>query len=280
MKCNKSVGMNLDSKELLKEAMPLEGGISIIGSGNLSWHVTRRLFFCGYSINSVFSNGLDNAKLLAQQVRAKAVDKIGMILPSDLYLFAVKDDAYQEIIDVFPKTTAICVHTSGSLDRDILRKLSDNYGVLYPFQTFSKWKDIDFENVPICVEGSNPHTAKLLFDMAKHLSGNAHFVDTQQRAYLHLAGVFACNFTNAMYGIAEQIAKQQQIDFEIIKPLIMETASKIKTLSPAKAQTGPAKRNDQTIVQKHIELLTNPLWKEAYKLMSDIITIEQYDEKL
>jgi predicted short-subunit dehydrogenase-like oxidoreductase (DUF2520 family) len=249
--------------------------ISIIGSGNAAWHLAKRLFACGYSINAVFSRNLANAKLLAEQVEAKAVNKIEQIPPSDLYLFSVKDNAYSELIASFSKTTAVCVHTSGSLEMGILAKLSDNYGVLYPFQTFSKNKSVDFQNIPICVEASNPQVEKALLNTANNLSPIVHLLNSQQRAYLHLAGVFACNFTNGLYAIAEQIAKQQQIDFEILKPLILETARKIETLSPAEAQTGPAKRNDIAVMQKHIELLENPKWKELYKLLSEIIKNQQ-----
>jgi predicted short-subunit dehydrogenase-like oxidoreductase (DUF2520 family) len=245
--------------------------ISIIGSGNVSWHLAKQLFACGYTINSVFSRNLDNAIELAEQVETKAVNKIELIPPSDLYLFAIKDDAYREIIDSFPKITDICVHTSGSLEMDILNKISDNHGVLYPFQTFSKNKTVDFQKVPICVEASNSQTESVLLNLANRFSPIVRLLSSEQRMYLHLAGVFACNFTNAMYSIAEDIAKQQQIDFEIIKPLILETAHKIETLSSAEAQTGPAKRNDQIIMQKHLELLINPQWKEIYKLLSESI---------
>jgi len=244
---------------------------AVIGSGNVASHLAKQLFACGYSINCVFSRDLDNAKRLAEQVNAKAVDKIEMIFPADFYLFSVKDDAYREIIDAFPKTTAVCVHTSGSLEMNILSKLSDNQGVLYPFQTLTKGKEISFQKVPLCIEASNELTLNVLSDMARDFKSPCYQINSQQRAYLHLCGVFASNFTNAMYGIAEQIAQTQQIDFEIIKPLIVETARKIEILSPAAAQTGPAKRNDQTILQKHLELLTNPQWKEIYKLVSDSI---------
>jgi predicted short-subunit dehydrogenase-like oxidoreductase (DUF2520 family) len=245
--------------------------ISIIGSGNVSYHLARQLFACGFTINAVYSRNLDNAKSLAEHLKAKAVNKIELVPPSDLYLFAVKDDAYSELINSFPKIMAICVHTSGSLEMNILSKISDNHGVLYPFQTFSKNKTIDFQKVPICVEASNSQTENVLLNLVSKLSPIVRLLSSKQRAYLHLAGVFACNFTNALYSIAEDIAKQQQIDFEIIKPLILETAHKIETLSPAEAQTGPAKRNDQYIMQKHLELLSNPQWKEIYKLLSESI---------
>lgn len=245
--------------------------ISIIGSGNVAWHLAKRLFACGYSINSVYSRQLDNAKALAKQVATIAVDKMEMIPTSDLYLFAVKDDAYEKIIASFPKTTAICVHTSGCMEMNILKKLSDNHGVLYPFQTFTKNKDVHFQNIPICVEASNQQTENVLFDMAKHLSPNVHFLSTEQRVYLHLAGVFACNFTNAMYAVAQQILEEKKIDFNIILPLIDETAEKIKNMYPIDAQTGTAVRKDTNIIEKHLNILNDKDLKELYQLISKII---------
>jgi predicted short-subunit dehydrogenase-like oxidoreductase (DUF2520 family) len=274
--CHASAGKSTKIKIIMNQTNQSSDKISIIGSGNVAWHLAKQLFACDFTINAVYSRNLDNAKLLAEQVKAQAVNKIELIPPSDLYLFAVKDDAYRGIIDSFPKTTAVCVHTSGSLELNMLSKISDNYGVLYPFQTFSKSKSIDFQKIPICVEASNSQTENVLLSVANKLSPIVRLLNSEQRAYLHLAGVFACNFTNALYAIAEQIAKEQQIDFEIIKPLILETAHKIETLSPAEAQTGPAKRNDQTIMQKHLELLTNPQWKEIYKLLSDILLTHNY----
>ena len=245
--------------------------LSIIGSGNVAWHLTKQFFACGYSINAVYSRQLDNAKKLAEQVEAQAVDKIELIPASDVYLFAVKDDAYEKIIENFPKTTAICVHTSGSLEMNILEKLSDNHGVLYPFQTLTKEKNIDFLNVPICIEASNPQTQNVLLAMAKHISSKIYFLTSEQRVYLHLAGVFACNFTNAMYAVAQQILEEKNIDFNIALPLINETAEKIKTLYPLDSQTGPAVRNDKIIMEKHLNMLQNNDWKALYQLISKII---------
>jgi len=245
--------------------------ISIIGSGSVAWHLTKQLFACGYSIDSVFSRNLDNAKLLAEQVQARAIAKIEMIPNSDVYLFSVKDNAYEKIIANFPKTTSICAHTSGSLGMNILRKLSDNYGVLYPFQTFSKWKDIDFLNVPFCIESSNSYTENILLDMAEHLSHEVCLLDGEQREYLLLAGVFACNFSNAMYAIAQEILQEKNMNFKIAIPLINETLEKIKIRYPIDAQTGPAVRNDTNIIEKHLKLLKNSNWKELYQLISKII---------
>ncbi|MDR1182262.1 MAG: DUF2520 domain-containing protein [Bacteroidales bacterium] len=252
-----------------------EISISIIGSGNVAWHVARRLFACGYSISCVFSRNISNAALLAEQVNAKATHTLTSIPTSDLYIFAIKDDAYQEIISNFPQTQAICVHTSGSLEMDILGKLSDNYGVLYPFQSFSKDKLIAFEKVPLCVEASNEQTESFLMKIAGVISPIIYLLSTEQRAYLHLAGVFASNFSNALYVIAQQILQQRNMDFKMILPLINETAEKVNNLSPTEAQTGPAVRNDARIMSKHIEMIKSTDWSEIYQLISKIIQKQQ-----
>ena len=249
--------------------------ISILGAGNIAWHFAMQLHAHGYRIRCIYNHRLENAKLLANRFNTFYTDNLASIPHSDLYLLSVKDDSYRQLISEMTGNKSIYIHTSGCLEMEMLKPLSPNYGVLYPFQTLTKEKTVSFQIAPLCIEASNKSTLNILSALAKDLQSPCYTINSQQRAYLHLCGVFASNFTNALYGIAEQIAKEQQLDFEIIKPLIMETARKIKTLSPAEAQTGPAKRNDQTILQKHIELLTNPLWKEVYKLMSNIIIIQQ-----
>jgi predicted short-subunit dehydrogenase-like oxidoreductase (DUF2520 family) len=258
----------------MKSFKPLS--ISILGSGNIAWHFATQLHACGYHINCIYNHRLENAKLSAESVNAHYTNNLQDIPPSDVYLLAVKDDSYLQLIAEMASSTAIYIHTSGSLDKDILKPLSHNYGVLYPFQTLTKGKQTDFQQVPLCIEASNEFTLNILSDIAKNLQSPCYTINSQQRAYLHLCGVFASNFTNAMYGIAEEIAKQQQIDFEIIKPLILETARKIQTLSPAEAQTGPARRNDQTTIEKHLKLLTEPFWQDIYRIMTDFIVCQSY----
>jgi predicted short-subunit dehydrogenase-like oxidoreductase (DUF2520 family) len=243
----------------------------MIGAGNVAWHLAKRLFVCGYSIRCVFSRSLSHAALLAKELKAAAVDNITSVPVSDLYIFSIKDDAYREIILAFPQTKAICVHTSGSLEMDVLRRVSNNYGVLYPFQSFSKDKFISFEHVPVCVEASNCQTEHFLMELAGTISPLTYLLDTEQRSYLHLAGVFASNFSNALYGIAQQILQERNLDFKIILPLINETVEKINNLSPIKAQTGPAVRNDVEVMGKHTEMIKNADWKELYQLISNII---------
>jgi predicted short-subunit dehydrogenase-like oxidoreductase (DUF2520 family) len=264
------------TEKLMEFLSPPLPRVSILGAGNIAWHFATQLHAHGYRINCIYNHRLENAKLLADSVNAYYTNDLYDIPTSDLYLLAVKDENYSQLISEMTGSEAIYVHTSGSLDMEILKPLSKNYGVLYPFQTLTKERQISFQNVPLCIEASNELTLNILSSIANNLASPYYAIHSQQRTYLHLCGVFASNFTNAMYGIAEQIAKEQQIDFEILKPLIAETARKIETLSPADAQTGPVQRNDQDIVQKHIDLLANEhLWQAVYRLMSDVIMIQK-----
>ena len=249
----------------------LQLSISIIGSGNLAWHLARQLYKCGYSIKAIFSRDIHNANLLANQVATKAVDNLHEIPLSDMYIFSIKDDAYTSVLSSLPATNAICIHTSGSLSMDIFSEISPNHGVLYPFQTFSKAKELNFNEIPLCVEASNEHTEQILLQLAKSLSTVNYRITSQQRASLHLAGVFACNFPNALYAIVEQILKEQQLDFSIVFPVIKETVEKLQYLSPIDAQTGPAVRHDEQIMEKHLGMLSDADYKDIYQLLSKII---------
>ena len=148
----------------------------------------------------------------------------------------------------------------------------ENYGVFYPLQTFSKFRDIDFSTVPICIEANNKKLEKILVNLAKYISNSVHLVDSEKRKMLHLSAVFACNFVNHMYSVATEILNQSDIPFDLLKPLIVETMQKAIDFDPQNAQTGPAVRNDQNIMLKHIELLKdNPEFEKIYRFVSESI---------
>lgn len=249
--------------------------INMIGAGNVAWHLSQFLYSNGFKINTIYSFHLENAKQLADLVQAKAIDKIADIEPADMFILSLRDSVYQDFIVEIPKTEALVVHTSGSLPKEILKNISPNYGVLYPFQTFNKIKKLSIEQIPFCIEASNEQTQQLLDNLIDRLNGKYYHLNFHQREKLHLAGVFACNFSNALYGLAEDILKSENIDFEILKPLISETAQKIKYLSPQKAQTGPAARQDYNIINKHIALLDNDNIRNLYRFLSQIIFEQQ-----
>ena len=224
--------------------------IVIIGSGNVATHLGREL-------KTYFSKDINS------------IDRT-----SDIFIIAVKDDAIDKVSKKLKLKNKILVHTSGSVDMNVLKKYSQNYGVLYPLQTISKEKKIDFKKVPICIEANNRQTEKKLFIIGKSISENVCYVNSEKRKILHLASVFACNFTNHMYFIAEQILKKEKISFDLLNPLIEETAKKIlnSNMSPADAQTGPAKRNDKKILREHLHILSkNKYYRDIYKMISNNI---------
>ncbi|MBP5412360.1 MAG: DUF2520 domain-containing protein [Bacteroidales bacterium] len=249
--------------------------INIIGAGNVAWHLAHRLYECGYTIKTVYSRTEKNAEALAQQVKAMAINNIAKLPPADIHILSLKDEVYVDIIAQMQHTEAVYVHTSGCMNAEILSKLSENYGVLYPFQTFNKAKQVDFSAVPVCVEASNAHTLQMLQSIAENIGNFAYNLNMQQRLHLHLAGVIASNFTNALYGLAKEILDKENISFDIIKPLIKETAAKVDYLHPYDAQTGPASRKDWNIINKQIAMLDNDHQRNLYRYLTQTIQEQQ-----
>ncbi|MBL4669642.1 MAG: DUF2520 domain-containing protein [Flavobacteriales bacterium] len=247
--------------------------ITIIGSGNVATHLGKALLNKGFCINQVYSNSIDNAFELASTLNAMPCDDIKFITDeSDLYLVCIKDDFIEEIVKQLCFKNKIVVHTSGSIAMSVLASFN-NYGIFYPLQTFSKNAEVIIAEVPFCIEANNECTQKILLELAKVLSNNVYEINSEQRKKIHVAAVFACNFSNYMYTISENILNQNNIDFDILKPLILETAKKTQHNSPKNIQTGPAKRNDDTVINNHLEMLSNNKgYQEIYRLMSDAIS--------
>ena len=166
---------------------------------------------------------------------------------------------------------------SGSIDINIFNPYTSRAAVFYPLQTFSKSKDVDFTNIPVCIEAVNKEDEVILYDLAKKISSDVQLVSSEQRKYLHLAAVFACNFTNHMYDIASEILETNGLSFDIIKPLLKETYDKILTLSPSQAQTGPAVRYDENIINNQFQLIKDKDVKDIYLSLSR--NIYKYSKK-
>ena len=167
------------------------------------------------------------------------------------------------------------MHTSGSVAINELQ--TKRKGVFYPLQTFSKDVAVDFSNIPVCIEANNAADLKTLNGLASQLTNSVHEISSEQRIKLHLAAVFINNFSNHLYQIAHQICKDDAISFELLKPLIQETANKIRILNPEEAQTGPAMRNDILTMQRHLSDLKDPIHKKLYQMLSE--SIKQAHEK-
>lgn len=247
--------------------------IILIGAGNVATQLGTALHKRGYEILQVYSQTGKSAQTLAKKVNAQPVTDLKKILPTaSLYIISVKDDAIAGLVKQLQFKDQLVVHTSGSVEISALKGVSQNYGVFYPLQTFSKSKTVDFSNIPICIEANNKATANTLKRFAKNISKSVQEINSAQRKILHIGAVFACNFTNHMYAIAAALLTKNNLSFDLLKPLIMETADKIKKNDPAVMQTGPAIRNDKKTMAAHLELLSSD--KELttiYKLLSNHI---------
>ena len=244
--------------------------ITIIGSGNVATHLAAAFKNSGHNIVQVYSRDLQNASLLAYHVKAEAIDNLEQIDPeTDLFVIAVKDDAIESITAELAKYDKMIVHTSGATDLQTLLKYTQNGGVFYPLQTFSKTRELNFNTVPLCIEGADEKIASTLNELAFTVSQNVYRVDSDNRKTLHLAAVFACNFPNYLYYVSQQLLAEKQLPFDLLRPLILETAEKVQEHLPASAQTGPAVRNDEKTMAFHREQLKeNPDLQQIYELLS------------
>ena len=247
--------------------------ITIIGSGNVATHLGAAFKNAGHRIVQVYSRDLQNAALLAYHVGAEVIDNLEQINPgADLFMIAVKDDIIASIAQPLTKFEKLIVHTSGATDLQTLLNLTHYAGVFYPLQTLSKNKEVDFLTVPLCIEGADENITLQLVELAQTVSNNVYRINSAQRKILHLAAVFACNFPNYLYNIAQQLLAGHDMGFEMLRPLILETAQKVQNYLPAEVQTGPAIRNDENTMAVHLQMLNNePDLKAIYSLLSQEI---------
>ncbi len=245
----------------------------VIGAGNVAWHLACALKHKNISIKQIISRTPESAKTLASVINTKySVDLETIDISADVYFIAVTDDAVKKIIAKLKLTNQLVVHMAGSLPISIFDDYFMNYGVFYPYQTFTKTREIDFSQIPICVEANNPSNAVILINFAKVLSNHVIELNSEDRAVLHLAGVFASNFSNHMYSLAAHMLKKRGLDFKLLKPLITETAHKATELDPKKAQTGPAVRNNKNTMDKHLAMLKgHPELESIYEILSESI---------
>ena len=244
--------------------------ITFIGSGNVATHMAAALKNAGHRIVQVYSPDFQHASMLAYHVGAQATNELHAIIPdTDLFIVSVKDDAIIELVKALAKHQKLIVHTSGSTDLNSLLAFTDRAGVLYPLQTFSKSREVDFAAVPLCIEGANDDIKNQLEQLAYTISKNVYSINSADRKILHLAAVFACNFPNYLYTVAQQLLAEHQMKFDMLKPLILETAQKVQEQPPAAVQTGPAVRNDRVTMDTHLQMLGHqPYLQEIYSLLS------------
>lgn len=256
--------------------------VSIIGSGNLAWHLAPALDNTDYPVKEVYSRNRKNAMALVERLyHGEAKDSLDFSSsPSSLFILAVSDDVIPDLAaQLILPADAILVHTSGAQPLGILASAATaRIGVFYPLQTFTKNKKIDFGEIPFFIESEDAETEATLMKMAKAISRNVHRISADQRLALHVAAVFASNFTNHMIAVSRDILHESKLEFEWMKPLVAETIGKCLALGPDKAQTGPARRGDLEILDKHMDFLSDDeALSEIYKVVSQHI-LDRYQE--
>lgn len=243
--------------------------VVLIGSGNVATHLYKG-FQKAKNVEVVqwYARQIETISTYKNEV--SITDDLNTLEEADIYIIAVSDDAVSEVSKQLRFENRLTVHTSGSVGVYNLDK-KHKRGVFYPLQSFSKDADIDFKDVPICLEVIDKEDLKILKSLATALGSKSHKVNSDQRKALHLAAVYVNNFTNQLYRVAHEITEAQGVEFDILKPLILETAKKVQHLSPYMAQTGPAKRNDKRTIKRHLKLLENEHHKAIYELLTSSI---------
>jgi predicted short-subunit dehydrogenase-like oxidoreductase (DUF2520 family) len=248
--------------------------IVILGSGNVATHLGLAFHQAGIKIIQVFSRNLSHAEELARIINAHAISDIDRInLDTDLILFCISDSAVLSVLKQRNWENALLVHTAGTIAIDVFQPFANNYGVLYPYQTFTKNRKLNISEVPFLIEGNTRENDELLKDLTSKISSHIHIFHSPERSMLHLAGVFANNFSNHMFLIAKEILSKAGLPDHLIYPLIEETSRKAIETGPFNSQTGPALRHNIDIMNKHIEMLaSNPDWQKIYTFVSESIS--------
>ena len=248
--------------------------IVIIGSGNVATQLGKALKKSGHRILQVYSRNEPAAKLLAKKLSCPFTTTISSIFnDSDAYMVALTDAAIGPFLKMFSIRDKLIFHTSGSISLAVFGNYYKHCSVFYPVQTFSMKREVNFKDIPVCIEASDFLTRKKITALAKTLTSKIHYLDSKQRKVIHLAAVFSNNFSNHLFMIAENLLLHENISFDVLKPLILETVLKVQHESPTDMQTGPAKRGDALVLQEHLKMLSKKKqFREIYKLLSESIS--------
>lgn len=248
--------------------------IVLIGAGNLATHLGKALHAAGHDMVQVFSRTMQSAETLASLLDAEPLTDMAQVRDdADVYIFSVKDSALEQLISqLCGGEKKVFLHTAGSMPMSVFRGKALHYGVLYPMQTFSKQREVDFSIIPCFIEANDEFALKQIEGLAGQISHRVYQLSCEDRKYLHLSAVFACNFANHCYAASQELLQQHGIPFDVMLPLIDETAAKVHGMTPKEAQTGPAVRYDENVIGKQIQLLENqPYFQKIYDCMSKSI---------
>jgi predicted short-subunit dehydrogenase-like oxidoreductase (DUF2520 family) len=238
--------------------------VSIIGSGNIAWHLIQVFEEAGIRVAEVFARKKKNAAdMLGYAYDVEVQTHLDFRQStSKVFFLAVSDDAIIPVAsEILLPENSILVHTSGSksmadLSVALTRNPQVRFGVFYPLMTFTRGVPVDFQRIPLCLEGEDEYTFNQLDTIARQISSNVTKVSSHQRSVLHVAAVFGCNFVNHLWALAKEIVDEEDLSFDLLKPLINETCQKaMKAVHPAEVQTGPAVRDDETTLAKHQKMI-------------------------
>lgn len=248
--------------------------ISIVGTGNIAWHLVQMFCNAGIQIENIYGRDFQKASALADICKATAKQLLAENSESNntIVFFAVADDAIREVASTFNVEDIISVHVSGAVESKVLHFENNQFGVYYPLQSFSKEVQTNYKIIPVCIVAQDKQVEKLLIAIANTISNSVCTVSDLQKSKLHLAAVIVNNFTNFLYGEAFRIIEETGLEKNILFPLMQETIEKLKSRSPAEMQTGPARRGDINTMQKHHALLkSNPELMKLYDVLSKSI---------
>lgn len=255
--------------------MPFEPkNVVLIGAGHMAYHLGVALKRSNNKLLKVINRTKESGDRLAFELGCKfSTDFSDIPKETDVVIIAVKDDAIKQVADQMYCEGVIVAHTSGSVPMSALENSSDKIGVFYPLQTMHRDVEVNISEVPFCIEGNSKWNEGLLLELARSISENVQILNSEQRKITHLAAVFACNFTNHFYALAEDILEQNGMTLDILRPLIKKTANNVLVESPKDLQTGPAKRNDVEVMEEHMQLLSqqSPDLEKLYKELSESI---------
>ena len=253
--------------------------IVFIGAGNLATRLSLAMQRVGMQIGQVYSHTEASARQLATRLGCPWTNDLSALQEDgDLYVFSLKDTVLSDVISKVKPNNGMWVHTAGSMSMSVFEGYAQRFGVLYPLQTFSKGRNVNFDVIPIFLEANTDKNADYLKNIASALSENVRFMSSEKRRSLHLAAVFACNFTNHIYTLSNKLLENESIPADVLLPLIDETVSKIHSMPPAAAQTGPAIRYDENVINKHLAMLDDPDMQAIYRLLSQSIHKEAQNE--
>lgn len=262
-----------------KKSLNSDSRLSVvfIGSGNVAWHMSQSLHEAGHKVLQVYSRNISHAEDLAEKVNAEAINRPEMINQNaDAYIISVSDDSISMVAGTLRTVLRqdnstkqrVVMHTAGSISIDVLNDAAEHAAVLYPMQTFTKHRNVNFSEIPLFIEATDKISEEVVLCLANSISNQVVAINSAQRSKLHLAAVFASNMTNHCYRLAEMIVNEAGLDFSLYAPLILETARKASVMSPRDAQTGPMARGDLKVMNKQLAMLSDPLMKEVYKIFA------------